>query len=362
MNLVVKIGSSSITNLFFGINDAILSSICEQVFKAHKDGHRIALVTSGAIAVGLGKLGITGERPSEMSVLQAASAVGQGHLIGAYAQELHKFGILSGQVLLSGSDFMVRKQYLSAKSTIGRMLELGVIPVINENDAIADDEIRMGDNDRIAALVAGLIGADVLVLLTDQDGLFSADPRYFTDATLIEQVEEVTRELSDVAGGKGTSRGSGGMATKIMAARIAAWSGVETLITSATNTIAIQDALSHRIGNGTWVARSKTRLTSRKLWIAFAVPVAASIVVDEGAKEAIVKRGSSLLSVGVIRLEGTFDSDDAIEVRSQDGAVIAKGLSRMSSTDLNSRVELHKAGAIIVESSMLIHRDDLIIL
>ncbi len=346
----------------FCVNEEVLASVCDQIAQARRLGHKVALVTSGAIALGLGILGFTNDRPTEMPLLQAASAVGQGNLIGQYSQELARFGLIAGQVLLSASDFMVRRQYLSAKATIARMLDLGVVPIINENDAIADDEIRLGDNDRIAALVAGLVGADVLVLLTDQDGLFTADPRKFDDATLIQQVEEITRELSDLAGPSGTNRGSGGMTTKVVAARIAAWSGVETLITSAQNKNAISDAITRTVGNGTWIAKGQTRLPARKLWIAFALPATASISVDEGARSAIVRRGSSLLSVGVKRVLGEFDVDDAIDVRSTSGQIVAKGLSKMTSTEIRQRIDIQGKGAIVGESTLVIHRDDLVIL
>lgn len=358
----MKIGSSSVTTSQYKANEKVLHGLCEQVALARHDGHKVAIVTSGAIALGLGRLGFTDERPREMPLLQAASAVGQGSLISHYASMLGEFGLISGQVLLSASDFMERRQYLSAKSTISRMLDLGVVPVINENDAISDEEIRLGDNDRIAALVAGLIGADTLVLLTDQDGLFTADPRQFDDSTLIEQVQEVTRELASLAGGKGTNRGSGGMATKIVAARIAAWSGVETLITSATNTTAISDALLRKSGNGTWIARSKVRLPARKLWIAFALPAAGRILVDEGARHAIVKRGSSLLAVGVTKVEGQFDAGEAIEVYSNSGVVIAKGLSRVSAQDLARTVIARSGNTLSRDSTLVIHRDELIVL
>nr|MDA8208510.1 glutamate 5-kinase [Actinomycetota bacterium] len=292
MNLVVKIGSSSVTTDELEVNHPVVDSICDQLAELHSAGHGVAVVTSGAIALGLGRLGMRGERPNDLVALQAASAVGQVGLIAAWAAKLEERGLACGQILLSASDFMERRQYLSARATLARMLDQGIVPIINENDAVADDEIRLGDNDRIAALVAGLVGAEVLVLLTDQEGLFTADPRRFEEATLIEEVQEVTRELASLAGGRGTNRGSGGMVTKIMAARIAAWSGVETLIAAASNPDALRSAPSRRQGVGTWIAKSRRRLPSRKLWIAFALPASGYIKVDEGARRAIRDRGS----------------------------------------------------------------------
>ena len=362
MNLVVKIGSSSVTNIDFEVSHDVLDKLCDQILDVRNEGHRVALVTSGAIALGLGHLEIRGDRPSEMVLLQAASAIGQVQLIATYAQKLAARGIRCGQVLLSASDFMERRQYLSAKSTILKMLDLGVVPIINENDAVADDEIRLGDNDRIAALVAGLVNADVLVLLTDQDGLFSADPRYFEDATLIEQVQEVTRELAALGGGKGTNRGSGGMATKIMAARIAAWSGVETLIAAAAGDSVLTAAAKHANGQGTWIARSQRRLPARKLWIAFALPVSGSVKVDDGAQKAICKRGSSLLAVGVREVIGNFSAGDAIEIHAIGGAIVAKGLARLSSEEVASLVGKQPTASDGENSAIVIHRDDLIVL
>ncbi len=362
LNLVVKVGSSSVTDDNFQISDAVLDSICDQILEVRAAGHRVALVTSGAIALGLGRLGIRGERPSDMVLLQAASALGQVELIAAYATKFANRGIRVGQILLSASDFMERRQYLSAKSTLTRMLDLGIVPIINENDAVADDEIRFGDNDRIAALVAGLVGADVLVLLTDQEGLFSADPRRFDDATLIEQVEEVTRELASLAGGKGTNRGSGGMTTKVMAARIAAWSGVETLIAAAASPFSITAAAARVPGVGTWIAKSKRRLPARKLWIAFALPSRGYVKIDAGAKDAICSRGSSLLAVGVKESQGNFAAEEAIEVRGPEGEVVAKGLTRLGSQEVAMELLRRPNASDGVFSSIVIHRDDMILL
>ncbi|MDA8115956.1 MAG: glutamate 5-kinase [Actinomycetota bacterium] len=362
MNLVVKIGSSSVTTDELEVNHPVVDSICDQLAELHSAGHGVAVVTSGAIALGLGRLGMRGERPNDLVALQAASAVGQVGLIAAWAAKLEERGLACGQILLSASDFMERRQYLSARATLARMLDQGIVPIINENDAVADDEIRLGDNDRIAALVAGLVGAEVLVLLTDQEGLFTADPRRFEEATLIEEVQEVTRELASLAGGRGTNRGSGGMVTKIMAARIAAWSGVETLIAAASNPDALRSAPSRRQGVGTWIAKSRRRLPSRKLWIAFALPASGYIKVDEGARRAIRDRGSSLLAVGVTEVGGAFSAEEAVEVLAADGIVIAKGLARIGAGELGSELQHRRAGLVSDYSTLAIHRDDMILL
>ena len=233
-----------------------------------------------------------------------------------------------GQVLLAPLDFVHRQQYLHARQTLSRLLELGVVPVVNENDATSDDEIRFGDNDRLAALVAHLVAADLLVLLTDTAGLLTADPRTTAEASLIEEVVEVDHELEIVAGGAGSAVGSGGMASKLAAAKIAAWSGVETVIADAGRPGVLRGAVEGEPGVGTVFRPRARRLPARKLWIAFAVASAGTLVVDEGARRALVEREASLLPAGVVSVSGRFDADDAVEIAGPDGVVFAKGLAR----------------------------------
>ena len=217
--IVAKIGSSSITNHAGAISTDAVAKLCREVAALRAAGHRCVIVSSGAIAAGLPLLGLGGDRrPRDLSTLQAVSAVGQGRLIGHYMDELAGHGLVGGQVLLTPLDFIVRTQYVHARSTMKRLLELGVVPVVNENDAVADDEIRFGDNDRIAALVAHLVDADHLVLLTDTPGVFTADPRTDVNASLIEEIVEIDAALEAVAGVAGTGRGGGGMASKVAAA------------------------------------------------------------------------------------------------------------------------------------------------
>ena len=248
---------------------------------------------------------------------------------------------------------MNRQQYLHARNTMGRLLDMGVVPVVNENDAIADDEIRFGDNDRIAALVAQLIGADVLVMLTDAAGLFTSDPRLDDTASLIEEIVEIDHELEQVAGGTGSARGSGGMATKIAAAKIAAWSGVRTVIAAADRESVIHDAVNGVTGTGTVVQPRSQRLAARKVWIAFAVGSSGTLTVDAGAQAALVARNKSLLAAGVTKVEGEFGDDEAVEVVGPDGQVFAKGLVRMTADQLRTE------GA---DAGMIIHRDELVVL
>ena len=361
MIVVAKIGTSSITTDAGSIDEPAIAKFCAEVSDARHSGHQVVMVTSGAIAAGLPTLGFE-DRPRDAVTLQAVSAVGQSRLMAVYDRELARHGLVGGQVLLAPLDFMVRDQYLHARGTLGRLLDLGVVPVVNENDAIADDEIRFGDNDRLAALVAHLIRADLLVLLTDMPGLLSADPRLTSDASLIEEIVEIDHSLEQLAGGAGSARGSGGMASKLAAAKIAAWSGVRAVIAAAHRDRVLTDALDGVSGVGTVVQPRPERLPARKLWIAFAVGSAGTIVVDEGAKRALVERGVSLLPPGVAEVKGGFDTSAAVEVAGPDGAVFAKGLSRFDAGTLRAiagkRTDALPDGA----PHEVIHRDDLVVL
>ena len=234
MRVVVKVGTSSLTDEQGSIDTEALRALATEIAAVRAAGHEVILVSSGAIAAGLPALGWGAkDRPTDTRTLQAVSAVGQAHRMGEWNRALAAHGLTSGQVLLAPLDFGHRAQYLQARSTLERLLGLGVVPVVNENDAIADDEIRFGDNDRIAALVAQLLAAGLLVLLTDTPGLMDADPRLSSEASLIDEIAEIDQELERVAGGAGTARGSGGMASKLAAARMASWSGVRCLIAHA---------------------------------------------------------------------------------------------------------------------------------
>jgi len=361
--VVAKIGSSSITDEHGRIDVAAIAKLCTEVAGLRAEGHTVVIVTSGAIAAGLPALGIGGDRrPRDARTLQAVSAVGQSHLMRVYDDLLAGHGLVGGQVLIAPLDFMIRQQYLHARGTLTRLIELGVVPVVNENDAIADDEIRFGDNDRLAALVAHLVEADVLVLLTDTAGLLTADPRFDSSASLIEEIVEIDHELERLAGGTGTARGSGGMATKVAAAKIAAWSGVRAVIAGAGRERVLADAVAGVPGVGTTVLPREARLPARKLWIAFAVGAAGRIEVDAGARRALVEGGRSLLPAGVVRGVGTFTEDDAVEIVGPDGRVFAKGLSRMGSATLGHVAGRHTAELPAGVPHEVIHRDDLVVL
>jgi glutamate 5-kinase len=361
MKAVVKIGTSSITSDDGHLDDRALDKLADEVAGACTAGHQVVLVCSGAITAGLPALGLD-ERPGDVGTLQAVAAVGQPRLMARVAELLAARQLVAGQVLLTPYDFGQRSQYLHARQTLARLLDLGVVPVVNENDTVADDEIRYGDNDRLAALVSHLVGAEVLVLLTDTHGLFTADPRLDDQASLIEEIVEVDAALEAVAGGTGTDRGSGGMASKLAAAKIAAWSGVRVVIAAADVPGVVAAAIDETAPVGTVVRPRSTRLSSRKLWIAFARHAAGRIVVDAGARRALAEDHRSLLPAGVRAVEGAFEADDAVEVVTDDGTVCAKGLVRYDSATL-ARVAGHQTGDLPDGAAHeVIHRDDLVVL
>jgi glutamate 5-kinase len=362
MIVVVKIGTSSLTDERGEIDLLAIEKLCAEVSGLRGQGHKVVIVTSAAIAAGLPPLGLSGNRPTDLPTLQAVSAVGQGRLIRVYDDVLGRHNLVAGQVLLAPLDFVHRQQYLHARQTLTRLLELGVVPIVNENDAIADDEIRFGDNDRLAALVAHLVDAQVLVILTDRPGVLTADPRFAEDADLIEEIVEIDHELERVAGGPGTVRGSGGMVSKLAAAKIAAWSGVRAVIAAADRPGVVAGAVAGEPGIGTVVRPHDRRLPARKLWIAFAVGSAGTIVVDDGARRALVERGTSLLPAGVVDVHGAFDAEDAVEIADSAGRVFAKGLSRHPAARVKEWCGRRTVDLPADLPHEVVHRDDLVVL
>ena len=360
MIAVVKVGTSSLTDDRGEIDPGPLLKLCGEIAAARAAGHEVVLVSSGAIAAGMPVLGLV-RRPTDIGTLQAIAAVGQPRLMERISAILAMHGLVGAQVLLTPYDFIHRTQYLHARQTLRRLLALGAVPVVNENDTVADDEIRYGDNDRLAALVAHLVGADLLLLLTDTPGLFTADPRIDEAATLIEEIVEVDAALEAVAGGAGTERGSGGMASKLAAAKIAAWSGVRTVIAGATVPGVVERSLLGD-GVGTVVHPRSKRLSSRKLWIAFAQGAQGRLLVDDGARRALVESGRSLLPAGVRGVEGRFDADDAVEVIGPDGRPFAKGLVRYASAALTAVAGSRTSELPEGSPHEVIHRDDLVVL
>ncbi len=360
--VVVKVGSSSVTTPDGQADVGLIARLCAEIASIRAAGRDVVLVSSGAIAVGWSALGRPGPRPSDPSVLQAVSAVGQQRLMNAWQDGLSPQGLLAGQVLLAPLDFVHRRQYLHARQTFVHLLALGVVPVVNENDAVADEEIRFGDNDRLAALVAHLVRAELLVLLTDAPGLLTADPRTAVGASLIEEVIEIDHRHLEAAGGPGTAMGSGGMSSKLAAARIATWSGVQAVIADASRPEVLAAVLAGEAGAGTVFRPRSRRLPARKLWIAFATSAAGALVVDAGARRALVDDGRSLLAAGVRSVRGSFGPEDAVEIEGEDGTVFAKGLARVPSARADQWVGRRSDALPEDLPSEVVHRDDLVVL
>jgi glutamate 5-kinase len=359
--VVAKVGTSSLTNRVGVIDVAAIEKLCDEVAQLRVDGHDVVVVSSGAVSAGVAALGLT-ERPTDLPTLQALAAAGQSRLMRTYDDILATHGLVAAQVLLVPHDFVERRQYLHARQTLVRLLELGAVPIVNENDAIADDEIRFGDNDRLAALVAHLVHADLLVLLTDTPGVLTADPRLDANASLIEEVIGIDRAFEEQMGGAGSSRGSGGMASKVAAARIASWSGVRAVIAAADRPNVLLDAVAGVGGVGTVVHPHERRLPARKLWIAFALAAAGVVEVDEGARRALVDGNRSLLPAGVTGVKGDFMADDAIELAGPDGIVFAKGLTRIDAHQLAQVTGRRTSDLPEGWPHEVVHRDDLVVL
>ena len=360
MLVVVKIGTSSLTDEVGRIDSTEIQRISERVAELRSEGHQVLLVTSAAITVGRHVLGFE-NRPEDPVTLQALSAVGQGRLMTMYDETLESLGIVAGQVLLTPLDFFERNRYLRARHTLLRMLALGVLPVINENDVVADDEIRFGDNDRIAALVAQLVSADLLVLLTDTAGLMTADPRLSPEATLVAEITEINSELEAAAGGIGNQDARGGMTSKLLAARIATWGGVPTVIASNERRGVLIDAVAGK-QVGTLAKPKNPGLPARKLWIGFAMRTSGKLFVDAGARRALQEQGRSLLAVGVMAAEGEFVSGDAVEVAGPAGDTFAKGLVSLPSGELRAVLGKRSNDLRAPSGGEVIHRDNLVVL
>lgn len=361
MRIVVKIGSSSLTDDAGQLRLDVIRSVVDQVAAARSNGHQVVVVTSGAVASGVAGMGLS-ERPTDVLSLQALSAVGQPRLMAAYDAALVTHGLVPAQVLLVPHDFVDRQQYLHARDTLQRLLDYGCVPVINENDAIANDEIRYGDNDYMSALVAHLVTADLLVLLTDTDGLLTDNPRTNPAARRIDVVTADDPLLSVSVDARGSERGSGGMESKLAAARIASWSGVTTVISSATSHGAVLAAVAGDTSRGTRFLPHNRNLSARKLWIAFAAEEEGTITVDGGARDALVGRGTSLLPAGVTAVTGQFAEGSVVSIATADGVTVARGLALMSSEQVAASLGRRSTELPEGVPPVVVHRDDLVVL
>ena len=362
--IVIKVGSSTVTGPDGKIDHDYLTSLRDQAMQLRHAGDRVVLVSSGAIAAGIEALGLAA-RPTDMPTLQASAAIGQVRLVDAYRKLFNERGAIVGQVLVTRHDVGHRQSYLNACQTLERLLEMDVVPIVNENDTTAVEEIRFGDNDYLAALVGMMVRADLVILLTDTEGLYSADPRVDAGARLVERVEEVTDEHLASAGGPGSAVGSGGMATKLEAARALMKAGIPLVVCDAKRPDVIVEAAAG-MPVGTVFAGGAAAVKGKKLWLAYAGHPKGSVTIDDGAREALSSRGKSLLPAGVLEVSGSFVAGDPIAIEDREGQVVARGVAAMSAEDLR-KVKGLKSGEfqdVLVEGGRaeVVHRDHLVIL
>jgi glutamate 5-kinase len=361
--IVVKVGSSLVTNEGRGVDAEAIGTWCRQIAALAQSGREVVMVSSGAIAEGMKRLGWT-SRPKELHELQAAAAVGQMGLVQMYETKLREHGVGSAQVLLTHADLADRERYLNARSTLVTLLGLKVIPVINENDTVVTDEIKFGDNDTLGALVANLVDADAYVILTDQKGLYTADPRKDPAATFVDRARAGDVDLERMAGGAGSSIGRGGMLTKILAAKRAAGSGTSTVIAWGREPdVLLRLAAGESIG--TLLVAETAKLAARKQWMVDHLQLLGAVVVDEGAMLKLRDGGKSLLPIGVVEVEGEFRRGDVIAVRTVEGVAVGRGLANYSSAE--ARLIARKPSSQIegllgyANEPELIHRDNLVL-
>jgi glutamate 5-kinase len=367
--LVIKVGSSLVTNNGEGLDQAAIAAWAGQIAQLVRpvggmEARQVVLVSSGAVAEGMQRLGWK-KRPTAVNELQAAAAVGQMGLVQMYQSCFSQHGLHTAQVLLTHDDLADRKRYLNARSTLRTLLAMGVIPIINENDTVVTDEIRFGDNDTLASLVANLIEADALVILTDQSGLYSADPRKNPDAKFIQHAIAGDEALEQMAGGAGSNVGTGGMLTKILAAKRAARSGAHTVIASGREAnVLVRLASGEAVG--THLRTEQAKMLAKKQWMADHLRVSGELHLDAGAVKVLRTDGKSLLPVGVIGVEGSFERGDVVACLDPQGQTIARGLVNYSSAE-TARILRQPSSEIAsilgyVDEAELIHRDNLILL
>jgi glutamate 5-kinase len=360
--LVIKIGSNILASAETGLNTRRLRTIAKDISAVVDRGHEAVIVSSGAIAAGLKKLGLK-SKPHDIQLQQAAAAIGQSSLMWAYERSFAEFGKKVAQVLLTRDEIADRRRYINAKNTLYTLISYGVIPLVNENDPIAVDEIKFGDNDMLAALVAGLVEADMLIILSDVDGFYSTDPKK-RGAQIVKSVERITPDIEKRAGGSGSAVGTGGMYSKVLAARQANDHGIPVVIMNGRKG-GLVTKLVKGVAVGTFFKAREQRMSSRKGWIAYGVKSKGAIFLDDGAINALITLGRSLLPSGIIKIEGTFKEGDYVRCVGRDGKKIAKGLTNYSSKDLDlikgkKTSDIEKALGYKY-SDEVIHRDNLVL-
>ncbi|EPE5850159.1 glutamate 5-kinase [Vibrio vulnificus] len=362
--IVVKLGTSVLTGGTLALDRAHMVELARQCAELKKQGHSVVVVSSGAIAAGREHLGYPA-LPNAMASKQLLAAVGQSQLIQTWESLFALYGIKIGQMLLTRADLEDRERFLNARDTINALVDNGIIPVVNENDAVATSEIKVGDNDNLSALVGILCGADKLLLLTDQKGLYTADPREDPNAELIKEVKVIDDTLRKIAGGSGTTLGTGGMATKLQAADIARRAGIEVIIAAGRGQNVIFDALSP-VPQGTRFLPCEEALENRKRWILAGPAASGDIVIDQGAVKAVVEKGSSLLAKGVTKVLGEFSRGEVVRVTDAQGHLVARGIASYSNQDMAKIAGKHSKDIISIlgydYGSEVIHRDDMVVI
>ena len=358
---VIKVGSALLTNDGRGLDASVVKMLADQLVALRSRGRDVVLVSSGAIVAGLARLNLT-ERPREVHLSQAAAAVGQSALVRAYEEYLSPHNVTTAQILLSHADVRARDRYLNARSTLSTLLAMNVLPIVNENDTVVTDEIRLGDNDTLAALVANLVDADALLILTDQDGLMDSDPRHAVDAQLI-QTADVHDSALDAMAGEGSALGRGGMATKLSAARLAARSGTATIIANGRQPDVIAQ-IAEGVPLGTFLQTHRRPQSARKQWLASLLHAQGKLVLDDGAVRGVSDQGRSLLPIGVVSVSGDFQRGDLVSCIDSAGRERVRGLVNYSSEEARA---LAGKGSADIESVLgyrgeeeLIHRDNLV--
>lgn len=362
--MVIKIGSSSLTSKAGGLDKVNMRRFVNEVSFLIKRGMEVIIVTSGAIAAGLENLNIK-KKLEDITLLQAAASIGQVELMRLYSNLFLTSGLKIGQILLTHEDTTRRKQYLNIKNTIKKLIGLNIVPVINENDSVAVDEIKFGDNDELAALVAILAESDILIILTDIDGMYDKDPRIYSDARLISHIDKINEDIEKVAGGIGSTYGIGGMESKIKAAKICSFSGIKTIIANSRRKNILNKIISGEDVGTFFAPQTVKKVKSIKKWIAFGMKTKGGIVIDRGAEEAVLNKGKSILAVGVVKVDGKFNKGDTLKVFSLDSKLIAKGISNFSSEDIE-KIKGKNRDKILSEfdtsmCSEVIHRDCLVV-
>lgn len=362
--IVVKVGTSMLSHSTGKLNFQRIERLVRELADLANQGKEIILVTSGAVSAGMDRLGLK-EKPKTIPEKQAAAAVGQGILLHTYEKIFGEYGQIVAQVLLTREDSVNRKRYANSRNTLLTLLNMGVIPIINENDAVAVDELKIGDNDTLSAMVASIVDADVLIILSDVEGVFTANPQSNPDAALIPEISDITPELEELAGGPGSMRGTGGMYTKIQAAKIAVNSGVVMVIASGFRDGVVREVLSGS-NVGTLFLSKESRLHIRKRWLAFGARIRGAVIVDKGCEQAIITTGSSLLPAGITTVDGDFEQGSTIRILTAEGREIARGVVNYGADDVRkiagvqTQDIIEKLGSKLYDE--IIHRDNMVVL